>query len=434
MKLQELKDKKILVLGFGREGRDSFLALRKMFPDKIIGVADEKEISAPDKNVKLHTGKDYLGEVGDYEVVIKTPGIPMSKIEKSFSKDTIITTQTNIFFNNFKGMIIGVTGTKGKGTVASLIYCILKQAGKDVELVGNIGAPVMEKLVELEESGGAGDKIFVYELSSHQLQGLKRSPHIAVFTNLFSDHLDYYKNIKEYQQAKANITKYQTKNDYFIYNANDKKVAEIAKNTKAQKVPIKGILSRYQSHLKGAFNDFNIQLAVTTAKALNAPETAIKAGILDFSGLPHRLAFLGQYRGIEFYNDSMSTIPEVTIAAFKSLENITTLLVGGSSKGSDYFELANEILKSKVRNLIILGQGTGQKLWQEIEKINKKNNIEKFEVNDMKKAVEIAYDKTKKGEGCLLSPGAASFNMFKDYAERGDLFEKWVKHYSKNEK
>ncbi len=435
MKLQELKNKKILILGFGKEGQDSFFALRKMFPDKVIGIADEKKIKVPDNGVKFFWGKDYLSGVGEYEVVIKTPGIPLSKIEKSFSKGTIITSQTNIFFDNFEGTIVGVTGTKGKGTVASLIYHILKKAGKDVELVGNIGEPVFQKLVELEkESGEVSDKIFVYELSSHQLQSLKKSPHIAVFTNLFSDHLDYYNTLKEYQDAKVNITKYQTKNDYFIYNTNDKKVAEIAKITKAQKVPIKVISTRYQSHLKGDFNDFNIELAVRTVKVLNAPESAIKAGILAFSGLPHRLEFLGKYQGIDFYNDSMSTIPEVTIVTLKSLKNITTLLVGGSPKGSDYSQLARVIVGSKVKTLIVLGQGTGQKVWQEIERINSQTEIEKFEVSDMKKAVEIAYNKTEKGKVCLLSPGAASFNMFKDYQDRGDQFKKMVIDYAKKTK
>ena len=259
----------------------------------------------------------------------------------------------------------------------------------------------------------------------------RSSPFIAVFTNLFRDHLDYYKNTKEYENAKVNITKYQTKNDWLIWNKNDQKVTKIAQFSRAQKIAVSSPKTSYTSHLKGDFNAFNVNMAVSVAKLLDAPEKAIKAGILAFKGLPHRLEFVGKFKGIEFYNDSMSTIPEVTIAALKAVKNTTTLIVGGSEKGSDYKKLANEILKSNVKNLIILGKGTGQKVWQEIQKVSVAIKPKKFVVPTMRKAVKIAFGNTKRGEACLLSPGAASFNIFKDYKDRGDQFKKLAQFYAK---
>lgn len=422
MKLEELKNKRVLIFGFGKEGQDTFSVLKKLFPKQIIGIYDQQKIK------KAGSAQVDLSKIGEWDVVIKTPGIPTSKLPK-LKKDQVLTSQTEIFFDNFKGTIVGVTGTKGKGTVASLIYSILKKAGKKVELVGNIGRPALGILAKKKNKGK--NLIFIYELSSHQLQNLKKSPHIAVFTNLFRDHLDYYKSTQEYRNAKANITKYQTKKDWLIWDKNDKKVAKIAQYSKAKKRTISGQKTRYQSHLKGNFNGLNVNMAVSTAKLFKAPERAIKQGILAFPGLPHRLEFVGKYKEIEFYNDSMATIPEVTIAALKSLKNTTSLIVGGSEKGSDYKELAKEILKSNVKNLIILGRGTGQKVWQEIQKIPTKTKPKKFVVKTMKRAVKIAFENTNRGEACLMSPGAASFNLFKNYEERGNLFKKWVKYNAK---
>jgi len=177
MKLEELKDKKILILGFGREGRDNFLALRKLFPKKILAIADRmeleelpKKIQKPlkfEKKLKLYFGKDYLKALEKYDLIIKTPGIPLKTIKPFLKRGQRMTSQTEIFFDNCPGIIVGVTGTKGKGTTASLIYKILKKGGKKVKLIGNIGKPVFQTLLRAKR----GD-IFVYELSSHQLQNL----------------------------------------------------------------------------------------------------------------------------------------------------------------------------------------------------------------------------------------------------------------------
>ena len=224
MKLTQLKNKKILILGFGKEGKDNYLALRNLFPEKVLGIADKQEISnfqfpisnllKKDKRVKLYFGKNYLKEIKNYHLIIKTPGISLRLIKPYLTKKQIITSQTQIFLENCKETIVGITGTKGKGTTASLIYQILKKGGLKAKLVGNIGKPVFQTLLKSKKND-----IFIYELSSHQLENLKKSPHIAVFLDLYPAHLDYYKNFEEYKKAKENIALRQTKKDFFIYNA-----------------------------------------------------------------------------------------------------------------------------------------------------------------------------------------------------------------------
>lgn len=455
MDLKSIKDKKILILGFGKEGIDTYLALRKMFPAKILGIGDRKELEnyelrirnliTKDKNLKLYFGKNYLNKIGDYDLVIKTPGISSKELgkfdfqgsKKSNFKKPSFTSQTEIFFDNFPGFIIGVTGTKGKGTTASLIYEILKQAGLKVFLGGNIGKPVLQYLLKARP-----DDIFIYELSSHQLQNLKKSPHIAVFLNLFEDHLDYYKSQTEYEKSKASITLYQTKNDYLIFNSQDKKVKQIAQKSKATKIPfslktpttaVERLLKNYY-RLKGDYNFLNLRAALKVAEIFKIKPEAIKKAVKNFKGLPHRLEFAGKFKNIEFYNNSMATIPTVTIQDLKTFSNKPiALIIGGSDKGSDYTELAKEVLKSSVKNLIILGQGTGQKILKKLEGINFKGRkeISSFQAQTMKEAVKICFEQTPKNGVCLLSPASASFGLFKDYKDRGEQFIKAVKSYAK---
>jgi len=443
MYLNELKDKKTLVLGFGKEGKDNYLALRKLFPKKILTIADKlgfkelskknQELLKKDKNLKLYLGKDYLKSLKDYQLIIKTPGIRLSSLKPFLRKKTKITSQTEIFFKYCPGKIIGVTGTKGKGTTSSLIYQILKKSGFRSHLVGNIGKPVFQTLLKAKK-----EDIFVYELSSHQLQSLKKSPYIAVFLNLYPDHLDYYKNFKEYCQAKESIASYQTKKDYFIYNSEQKLLREIAKKSKAKKIPfdakkiknLEKIIARKEIPLKGDFNLLNILAAVLVGKIFNISSEKMRRAIRSFKPMPHRLEFVGKYKGIEFYNDSFATIPQATIAALDALgKEVKTLILGGSSKREiDFPLLAKKILKSKIENLILFPD-TGKEIWKEILnfKKDKKNLPKSFFVSSMAEAVKTTYRCTKKGSICLLSPASASFSIFRNYKERGNLFKKYVR-------
>jgi UDP-N-acetylmuramoylalanine-D-glutamate ligase len=416
MELNELKNKKILILGFGKEGKDTFKFLRENFPKKTIAIADRDEkVKLKIKRVKWHLGKDYLKAIKNYDIIIKSPGIPLKLIEPYLKKGKILTSQTEIFFQNFPGKIIGVTGTKGKSTTSLLIYKILKTCPKlkrRVRLAGNIGKPVLSYLKKAKEKD-----IFVYELSSHQLQLLKKSPKIAVFLNIYPEHLDYYRSFEDYVKAKENILKYQTERDFLVFNKEDKIVKKLAEKSRARKIPF-----------SGKYFEQDINAAKAVGKIFKIPKENIEKVIKSFKRLPHRLEYVGKFKGIEFYNDSLSTVPQATIEALNFLGNkVETLILGGFDRGVDFKNLAKRILKSKVKNIILFPE-SGKRIFEELKKIKAKANY--FFTDKMKEAVKIAYSKTKKGKICLLSPASPSFGIFKNYKERGNLFKKYVKYYA----
>ncbi len=414
MKVKNLSDKKILILGFGKEGRNTFKFLRKLFPKKILGIGDrDKNVKTQVSNVKKikwHLGKNYLKALKKYDVIVKSPGVPPKVIAPFITKEQKITSQTEIFFNNCQGKIVGITGTKGKSTTTSLIYNILKQGGLKAHLVGNIGKPVLTLLSLATEKD-----VYVYELSSHQLFNLKKSPHIAVFLNIFPEHLDYYRSFKEYIKAKANITKYQTEKDFLIYNSENKLVKHIAKKSKAKKIPI-----------KGEYYQLNKTAAKEVGKIFNISEEKITKAIKNFKPLAHRLELVGTFKGITFYNDALSTIPETTIYALNALgNNVQTIMLGGFDRGLDFKQLGKTISKTEIKT-VILFPTTGQKIWKQISK----KSLKHFFVDNMSEAVKIAYKYTQKGKICLLSTASPSFSIFKDYKEKGNLFKKYVKKYA----
>jgi len=436
MKIEDLKNKKILILGFGKEGKDTLKFLKKFFPEKKIGIADKDEkVKDPKiKNVKWHLGKNYLKSLEKYDLIIKSPGVQihLPEVERAF-RERKITSQTEIFFENCKGKIIGVTATKGKSTTATLIYKILKEGKKKVHLVGNIGNPPLKFLLSETKN-----KIFVFELSSHQLYNLKISPQISIWLNIFPEHLDYYKDFKEYLMAKANICLWQKKEDFFIYSFKDKNIREIAKKSKAKKIPIKDplkILKDYKIKITPIRSHFalNLAAAIKVGEIFKIEKEKIKKAILNFKFLPHRLEFVGKFKGIEFYNDSLSTVPETTIHALDTLgKRVKTLILGGLDRGLDFSKLAKEILKRKIKTLILFPD-TGEKIWKEIlKRVDEKNLPKAFLVQNMKDAVKLSFENTKKGEICLLSPASPSFNLFRDYRERGNLFKKYVRYYGKS--
>lgn len=453
--LEKLKNKRLIILGFGKEGVDTFRFLRKLFPKKIIGIADKDEkVTSPATRrrdgTKWYLGKNYLKSLKNYDVIIKSPGIPFKILPKSALKK--ITTQTEIFLNNCPGRIVGVTGTKGKSTTASIIYKILKEGGVKVHLVGNIGKPALSLLFSATPKD-----VYVYELSSHQLSRpqprremrhksqrtykLRKSPHIAVFLNIYPEHLDYYKNFREYANAKANITRHQTKNDYLIFNSGDKLVKEFAKKSRAKKIPIQGV-----------YYDLNKNAVRAVGKIFKISKITIGKVLRKVKPLPHRLEYIGTFKGIKFYNDALSTIPEATIAALDILgDDVETIFLGGFDRGLNFKNLAKRVLKDKIKNLILFPT-TGEKIWREIlEQVKiaersfishsrsaRVNNVSKlpkaFLVQNMRDAVKLAYEHTQKGKICLLSTASASFSIFKDYKEKGNLFKKYVRKMGKSKK
>lgn len=406
MKIQKLKNKKILILGFGLEGRNTFLFLRKKFPKKELYIADEKNIKDSKlKNVNWIIGKDYLKSLNDFDVIIRSPGISLRKIKTK----TLITSQTELFLDNFKGKVIGVTGTKGKSTTSSLIYHVLKKNKINTHLVGNIENPALSYLDK-------NNSIIVYEMSCHQLDGLSISPNIAVFLNIYPEHLDYYHSFKKYFNAKANIAIHQKPKDYFIFNP------KIKLKVKSKKI----LISNYDkvfvdnpwlldiTHRDNLIAVFKVcELFLSKDKILKALKT--------FKSLPHRLEYVGQFKGIHFYDDSISTIPESTIYALDKLgDDVETLIVGGLDRGIDFKKLSQRIDKSKIKTLILFPE-SGKKIYSSI-----KNKIKHYSVNSMEKAVQLCFKNTNEDKICLLSPASPSYNLFKDFKERGDLFKKYI--------
>lgn len=446
MKIKDLKNKKILILGMGKEGTSTLNFLRNIYPEKRLGVGDRLTLSElnektqkvieKDEKLNTHLGEDYLQFLKKYDVIIKSPGVPPQKIKPFIKKKQKITSQTQIFFEECSGKIIGITGTKGKSTTASLIHKILKDNRLKTNLLGNIGNPALSFL-----NSATSEDIYVYELSSHQLLNLKKSPFVAVLLNVYPEHLDYYRNFQEYVRAKSNITKYQTKKDFLIFNSEDKTVEKIAQKSKAKKVPI-DIITFKESNLpiKGKFNLNNIKAAIAVAEIFDIPRKEIIKSIKKFKPLPHRLEYVGTYKGIKFYNDALSTIPEATIAALDTLGNkVQTIFLGGFDRGLNFEKLAERILQSKIKTLILFPT-TGEKIWREVLKQQAitepdKNPYKKhkvFLVQNMPDAVKLAFKYTNKGKICLLSTASPSFSLFRDYREKGNLFKKYVKKYGKD--
>ncbi len=416
--MSEIVGLNILILGYGREGESVYNYLKNNYPNLKIKIADEKN----DKN--------YLKNLRDCDLVIRSPGVRVNlpQIKKYLDKGGKMTSATNIFFSICKGKTIGVTGTKGKSTTASLIYDILKRKYKDVRLVGNIGKPALDFIANSTE-----ETIFILELSSFQLEDLRYSPNLAVILAIYPEHLDYHETFEQYLSAKTNIIKYQNENDTVIFNPKNELAKKIAYQSKAKKTPF--VQKKFdKTFLTGSGSFDNVLAAFTVGVTLAVNKDDIKAAIKKFKPLEHRLEFIGEFKGIRFYNDSLATIPEAVINAIEALEeDVETLILGGYDRGLDFSKLGKFLSKKKIKNLILFPT-TGTKIWQAL--LNSQNSGKllptKYEVSSMDKAVKMAFKVTPPGKICLLSPGSSSFGLFKSYQERGNQFKKLVKAFSSN--
>ncbi|MBI2013251.1 MAG: UDP-N-acetylmuramoyl-L-alanine--D-glutamate ligase [Candidatus Colwellbacteria bacterium] len=409
MNLKELKKyKRILILGYGLEGKAVHKFLEKYCPDSKIGIADQKD------------DPDYLLKQNDYDLVIKSPGIPQKLVSAKY------TTPTNIFFANANGPIVGITGTKGKSTVASLTYNILKVAGFDAYLVGNIGKPATMELIKPKTK----EAIYVFELSSYQLSDIEYSPHIAAVLNLFPEHMDYHGGFTEYKAAKKRILQFASVDDYFVYNPGYPELIELAKKTNAKPVPYieKLPFSEEGLPLVGQHNIENIKAAVTIASIFKIPTKTIEKAVKNFKPLPHRLEFVGTHKGITFYDDAISTTPESTIEALNSIPNVGTIFLGGTDRGYDFSKLAEKVRFSGIRN-VVLFPDSGARILEELTRLGNDWNI--LETRDMETAVEFGYAHTPRGFVCMLSCASPSYSVWKNFEEKGDLFKKYVKKYKK---
>lgn len=418
--------KSTFIVRYGQEGKIAKQYLKKYYPKLKIGLQDEapnkndvkKSRSKSDRGSSIKYFSNILSGQTPYDIAIKTPGVNKNLIEIPY------TTPTNIFFSHIKGnhMIIGVTGSKGKSTTSSLIFAILKEAKKDVTLLGNIGKPMLQALLHPIPK----NRIFVLELSSFQLDDIKFSPDISVITSLFPEHMDFHGGIKNYYEAKKNIINFHNKDNYVVYNLENKVLKTWLKEYRGTAVPFAKSLPLKDSEipLLGEHNKSNIQAAVTVAKLLKIPDSTIKNAIKKFRSLPHRLEYIGEYEGIKFYDDAISTTPESTIMAIKSLENIDTIFLGGEDRGYDFSHLEKTIKKYTIKN-IVLFPDSGSKI------LKSKKGFNILETSNMKRAVAFAFKNTKKGGVCLLSCASPSYSLWKNFEEKGDQFQRFVKQLAR---
>ena len=402
-KFKFLGIKNVLLLGYGREGMITEKYLKKYFPKIKIDIADEK------------MDRNYLKNQAEYDLAVKTPGLPKKLVTIPY------TTATNIFFSQVRNVTVGITGSKGKSTTASLIYAILKESGKKARLLGNIGSPMLEVLLRPTDP----DEIFIIELSSYQLDDVRYSPNIAVMLNLFPEHMNYHGDVDKYYAAKKNIIKFQNKWDHVVYNGRDNGLKKRLKDANAKKHSFSDIgLEGINVTLRGKHNGDNVRAAVAVADILGISKKSIKRGIEKFQPLPHRLELIGTVKGINFYDDAISTTPESTIAAISSLENVGTIFLGGLDRGYDFSKLAAAIHKSKIKNIVFFPD-SGKKIEKALRKISKKK-YRILRTKNMGEAVEFAFKNTEVGAICLLSTASPSYSIWKNFEEKGDKFKEAV--------
>ncbi len=450
---QRLGGKTTAILGFGREGQSSYSLIRQALPGKYLLIADlnaeirQHPLLVNDKNIEFYTGPGYLDVTGHCELLLKSPGVRINHLQPPVPAVKVIS-QTSLFLERYGKQVIGITGTKGKSTTSSLIHQILQISGKDSCLVGNIGSPAFHFTRRIKE-----DSIVVFELSSHQLEYTAASPHMAVLLNLFQEHLDAYPSYEAYQQAKMNIAAFQGRDDFLIYHASDELLSAHVQmlKSKAGLFPFSlstpnrpGIFSKddtiffsdghtdtavwqleQKRYLRGEHNLKNIMAAIGACILSGIPDEAIREGILTFKGLEHRLEYVGEYRLIHFYNDSIATIPEATIEAVRSLPNVDTLILGGFDRGIDYSSLAAFLAKSSVRTLVLAG-AAGKRIG-ECMQAHSPHPQKILYINRFDSLKEIAFRQTRPGYACLLSPAAASYDEFANFEERGKRFRELVK-------
>lgn len=418
--IEFLRNKKILILGFGREGKSSLDFIRRELPEAEVAIADQQNIVI--ENTTVISGKNYLDACKDYDLILKAPGVIIKDYLNAETKAKI-TSQTDLFMRVFHRQIIGVTGTKGKSTTSSLIYHVLKSAGRDTQLVGNIGKPCFDILDEI-----SNQTAIVFELSAHQLEFIQASPHIAVLLNIYEEHFDHYTTPDDYYNAKKNIYKYQTPDDLLIYG-DIFQHATIDEINAAQSMKIDitktEVFPRDQIHTKliGEHNQLNIQVAAAIAYAYKINGEDFKQAIASFQPLPHRLEYIGTFRGIKFYNDSIATAQEAVINAIKALGDVDTIILGGMDRGLDYHPLVDYIRSTNIRNVILL-PATNKRFQQTFDEGEYSQNL--VHAKDMHEAVEQAYAITAAGKSCLLSPAAASYGFYKNFEERGEDFKNLV--------
>ena len=439
--ISKLKNKNIAILGFGREGKSTYNFIKKYLKQKVT-ILDRNDFNIDDNDVLKIVGDNYLDNLDKYDLIIKSPGISLKDIDLSRIEDKI-TSQLELLLEVYKDNIIGITGTKGKSTTTCLLYEVIKKQFDNTFLLGNIGIPVFDEIENYTE-----DSILVIEMSSHQLEFIKVSPHIGIVLNLYEDHLDHDGTVEHYHHNKMNILRFQNENDYAIYSSDDDNIRRLIEedNYKGIKHTIRfdneeleGNYTRIKDKeiffngeliyedkerlLLGNHNLKNIMFVLTVIKYLGFDVSKAYDVIRNFKGLKYRMEYIGTYNDIKYYNDTIATIPEATISAISAIGDVDTLIFGGMDRKINYNDFINYLSKSNINNFICMPT-TGNIIGKELEKVNK--NV--LYTEKLEEAFNLSQKYTKKHMTCLLSPAAASYEFFKNFEEKGRAFEDIVKN------
>ena len=427
---------KIAIIGYGLQGASSYKYWRD---GNSITICDQNEIKDPPRDVELLIGEDHLKNLNDFDLIVRSPSVHPRDIVSANGeqiKDKI-TTNTNEFFKVCPSKnIIGVTGTKGKGTTSSLITKMLEAGGKKVHLGGNIGTPPLEML----EAGINESDYVVLELANFQLIDLKYSPHIAVCLMVVPEHQDWHEDMEEYVTAKKQLFIHQTPSDIAIYYSDNEISKDIASSGEGVKIPYfenpganinnelvvidgRTICRTDEVKLLGRHNLQNICAAVTATWQIDQNTEAIKQVTTSFTGLDHRLELVRELNGVKYYDDSFATTPESAIVAIEAFKDPKVIILGGSDKGAEYIKLANTVAGGNVKHAVLIGD-TAKSIEQALK--NEGFSDYSFGSKDINEIVELCKEKSSPGDVVLLSTGCASFGIFKDYKDRGEKFKKAV--------
>lgn len=420
-----IKDKNILILGFGREGKTTYNFIREYLPNKKVTILDENSVTLGDDNTEVIITNITHDILKNYDLIFKSPGISLKNID---TDDLNITSQLELLLEVNRKNVIGVTGTKGKSTTSSLIYSVIKNFKDNTYLLGNIGTPIFEMIDNFDD-----DTTLVIECSSHQLEFIKTSPHIGIILNLHPEHLDHYRSLNDYYNAKLNMFKYQNSNDYILYDDSikdyidaDSIKIDINKDIfikdsnvyiKKGNVDVLVYDTNSKRKLLGDHNLNNILFVLMIVDILGYDIKKSVEIINNFEPLEHRMEYVGKYNGIDFYNDSIATIPDATINCVNAIKGVDTLILGGNDRGLDYTDLIQFVNNSNLENIICLPKTAHDYM----DKLTKKT----YKVESLEEAVKIAKKVTK--HVCVLSPAASSYGYFKNFEERGKLFKELVR-------
>ncbi|MGD9896523.1 MAG: UDP-N-acetylmuramoyl-L-alanine--D-glutamate ligase [Candidatus Methylacidiphilaceae bacterium] len=428
-----LAGKKILVWGLGREGRAAIDLFRRFLPGQKFAVADRSAAALGAAELSALC-VDRLGEaealrrLPEFDLVLKAPGISVHHLALN-GEASKITSQADLFLRFAPCPVIGVTGTKGKSTTASLLAHICRCDGRRTFLVGNIGVPPFAVWGDL-----GAKSVVVCELSSYQLEFSRSSPHIALWTNLYPEHLNFHGSFAAYARAKSRIARWQSSGDLLLYSGDDRTIANYLEKEggAGKRIPYQGPedmpsidFSRFQP--LGRHNRKNAAAALLAAKSLGIAPSAMQEAIDSFSPLPHRLEPAGAFRGISFYNDSISTVPESALVALAALPEARTLIVGGQDRGLRLDGFARALAASHTLGTIILLPETGFRLGELLRRADPPFRGTLVCVDTLAAAVREAIHHTPEGACCLFSPAAPSYNAFRNFEERGNQFRTLIR-------